>query len=463
MTNPIAIAPKSAPLLGAPIGKLAASTPTAPDFAGLIAVNEPAASGRTIGASPANPMPADLTATPAAIELASELSALLEKLSGLSEKLKDGPLDEIDLDELENLLAGIEILLDRGAPLPLPETPAFAALADLTSALGLDTAESATAPFDALAGLSAEVADNLRETAPELATRLTGLARTLDGHAAAIQSALADEQAIAATSIRHIESETRLNAAATIEEQATATAEQKPAQPAPEITLKDAAPQSDRSLVRDGQQPAPTADARPAQPQSSAATGTAASTAPTAPELETPDGLTIAPPQSQAPTPGTSSAIRPEGALYQRPEVQVNLPHIAAEISRHVQNGTSRFEIKLNPAELGRIDVRMEVDTSGNVVARLAVERSETLDLLQRDQRALERALADAGLDSAKTELEFSLQQGGGNAHDEPEKSPWRTTIAVNAGTDPSITTTNADPNPYMRGYARLDAVNLWV
>src|SRR5690606_21998257 len=36
VTNPIAIAPKSAPLPGAPIGKLAASTPTAPDFAGLI-------------------------------------------------------------------------------------------------------------------------------------------------------------------------------------------------------------------------------------------------------------------------------------------------------------------------------------------------------------------------------------------------------------------------------------------
>lgn len=459
MTNPIAIAPKSAPLPGAPVGKLTANAASAPNFAGLIAVNQPAAPGRTIGASPANPVPTDLSATPAATELASELSALLEKLAGLSEKLKDRPLDEIDLEELENLLAGIETLLDQGAPLPLPETPAFAALTDLASALGLEATESATAPFDALAGLSAKLADNLRETAPELATRLTGLARTLDGHAAAIQTALADEQAIAATSIRHIESETRLNAATTIEEQAAAT-EQKPAQPTPEVSLKDAAPQSDRSLVRDGQASTPTAEARAAQPQTG---GSVAPTAPASPELEAPDGLTIGSAQPQAPTPGTAAAIRPEAALYQRPEVQVNLPHIAAEISRHVQNGTSRFEIKLNPAELGRIDVRMEVDTSGNVVARLAVERSETLDLLQRDQRALERALADAGLDSAKTELEFSLQQGGENAHDEPENSPWRTTIAVDAGTDTSITSTNADPNPYMRGYARLDAVNLWV
>ena len=44
----------------------------------------------------------------------------------------------------------------------------------------------------------------------------------------------------------------------------------------------------------------------------------------------------------------------------------------------------------------------MHVDAAGNVNARLTVERSETLDMFQRDQRSLERALAQAGLDSAR-------------------------------------------------------------
>jgi flagellar hook-length control protein FliK len=429
---------------------------SAPDFAGLIPVDQATAPSRALGASTAHRVPTDLAATPAETELVSELSGLLEKLAGLSDKLKDGPLDEIDLEDLENLLACIETLFDQGAPLPLPESPAFAALSDLATALGVESTDSPTAPLDVLAGLSARIADGLRDEAPDLAARLTGLARALDGHAAAIQTALADEQAIAATSIRHIESETKLNAAATIEEQAGA--EQKPAQPAPDAAPKQTTPPSDRSLVKDGQ-PAPTPEARPAQPQA----GAAAATAPASPELEAPDGLTLGAPQAQTPTSGTSAAIRPEAALYQRPDAQINLPHIAAEISRHVQNGVSRFEIKLNPAELGRIDVRMEVDGSGNVVARLAVERSETLDLLQRDHRALERALADAGLDSAKTELEFSLQQQGGNTHDEPETSPWRTMVSTHTASEPSTPSTNADLNPYMRGYARLDAVNLWV
>src|SRR5690606_27329391 len=128
------------------------------------------------GASTAHQVPADLATTPAETELVSELSSLLEKLAGLSDKLKDRPLDEIDLEELENLLAGVKTLFDQGAPLPLPESPAFAALSDLATALGVESTDSPIAPLDALAGLSARIAEGVREQAPDLAARLTGLA-----------------------------------------------------------------------------------------------------------------------------------------------------------------------------------------------------------------------------------------------------------------------------------------------
>jgi hypothetical protein len=55
--------------------------------------------------------------------------------------------------------------------------------------------------------------------------------------------------------------------------------------------------------------------------------------------------------------------------------------------------------------------VRLDIDRSGQVTARLTVEKAETLDLMQRDQRGLEKALQQAGLDSSKTNLEFSLKQ----------------------------------------------------
>nr|WP_246473105.1 flagellar hook-length control protein FliK [Pelagibacterium limicola] len=135
------------------------------------------------------------------------------------------------------------------------------------------------------------------------------------------------------------------------------------------------------------------------------------------------------------------------------------MPFIAVEIARSIQNGISRFEIRLNPPELGRVDVRLEMDKSGNVIARLAVERSETLDLLQRDQRALERALADAGLDGNKTELEFSLRQDSDGNEQPGDRPTWKASIAA----DPEAVELSAPPPGVARGYARLDAVNLWV
>ncbi|NGP18470.1 flagellar hook-length control protein FliK [Devosia aurantiaca] len=80
-------------------------------------------------------------------------------------------------------------------------------------------------------------------------------------------------------------------------------------------------------------------------------------------------------------------------------------------MARQVEGGNTRFQIRLDPPELGRIDVRLEIDNAGSVSARLTVEKAETLDLMQRDQRGLERALQQAGVDAGKTNLEFSLKQ----------------------------------------------------
>lgn len=462
MTNAISIGARPVPAAVPTKQGAAIQAGGAIDFSSLVALGSLAgteATGR-IGPSPAPSVPTTnpLAGNELAGELGTQLSALLEKLATLSGKLEDGePLDETELDELENLLAGIESLLDQGAPLPPLGSPQLSALAEVAAELGLDV-EEGLGSLDKLAALSTKLAEKLRDEAPEIAARLTEIARSLDGHVATIQSAVADERSQAVVAIKHVESETRLNPAGVI---AAQSGEPDPSDNASAGNQKtDTSGSSERSLVQGEQnsRPAPGSEARSAPQQGGAAGGPAA----TSPQesLETPDGLTVQTGQPQPSVSAPNASARPEAVLYQRPEAQINLPHIAAEISRHVQNGINRFEIRLNPPELGRIDVRMEMDNSGNVVARLAVERSETLDLLQRDQRALERALSEAGLDAAKTELEFSLgQQGSGNDGNDTERLPWRMSI-LDTASPPSQA---AAALPDRTGYARLDAVNLWV
>jgi flagellar hook-length control protein FliK len=109
--------------------------------------------------------------------------------------------------------------------------------------------------------------------------------------------------------------------------------------------------------------------------------------------------------------PAATQAARAIPAAYQAASNPINMAQVAFEMVRQVHQGQSRFSIRIDPPELGRVDVRMHVDSSGNVNARLTVERSETLDMFQRDRGSLERALTQAGLDGAKTNLEFSLKQ----------------------------------------------------
>jgi flagellar hook-length control protein FliK len=88
----------------------------------------------------------------------------------------------------------------------------------------------------------------------------------------------------------------------------------------------------------------------------------------------------------------------------------VPLSGLALEIAASVKNGKSSFEIRLDPADLGRIDVRIDVDRSGQVTSHLTVEKPETLSMLQQDAPQLQRALDDAGLKTGSGGLQFSLR-----------------------------------------------------
>ena len=91
---------------------------------------------------------------------------------------------------------------------------------------------------------------------------------------------------------------------------------------------------------------------------------------------------------------------------------------LAAQIAQRFSDGGRVFDIRLDPPELGRVEVRLEVASDNSVRAVLAAERTETLAELQRSARDLERALAQAGLEVGEDALTFSLSDDGAAAND---------------------------------------------
>jgi flagellar hook-length control protein FliK len=102
------------------------------------------------------------------------------------------------------------------------------------------------------------------------------------------------------------------------------------------------------------------------------------------------------------------------------PATQTALPapdvhSLAVNIATQSQAGAKQFDIRMDPPELGRVDVRLTVDSAGKAQAHLAVDKPQTLELLQKDSGNLARALKDSGVQLSNNGLQFSLKGQGRN------------------------------------------------
>ena len=89
---------------------------------------------------------------------------------------------------------------------------------------------------------------------------------------------------------------------------------------------------------------------------------------------------------------------------------------IAAQFAGAFRNSIDQIRIHLQPAELGHVDVKLELHRDGSVQAVISAQRQDTLDILQRDAKTLERALQDSGLKTDSGSLSFNLRGDGGDA-----------------------------------------------
>jgi len=86
---------------------------------------------------------------------------------------------------------------------------------------------------------------------------------------------------------------------------------------------------------------------------------------------------------------------------------------VSVQISKALSAGNDKISIQLKPADLGRVDVQMEVGQDGRVTAVVTADNKQTLDLLQKDSKDLQQALQQAGLQADDGSLSFNLREQG--------------------------------------------------
>ncbi|WP_043338701.1 flagellar hook-length control protein FliK [Belnapia moabensis] len=147
------------------------------------------------------------------------------------------------------------------------------------------------------------------------------------------------------------------------------------------------------------QRPAEPAKAQPAPPDPLQAM----------PSGLSPSSLTPAAPDSAAPVATASAA---PSAPLPPPARQVAQVTIALAMG---QGQAPRLTVALEPESLGRVEIRIERGAEGEAASvHVLAERPETLALLQRDARELDRTLAQAGIVVASGGTQFGLSSGNG-------------------------------------------------
>jgi flagellar hook-length control protein FliK len=115
---------------------------------------------------------------------------------------------------------------------------------------------------------------------------------------------------------------------------------------------------------------------------------------------------------------------------------------IGAEIAKVLKGEGDGVVIRLDPRELGRIDVRLNFDRDGILRAVLSVDSPAALEMLRRDSGDLTRSLQDAGVRSDGQSLRFDARSGDGAGQGAQQ---WRDARSGNGGSGADTDNFNDD------------------
>jgi hypothetical protein len=163
---------------------------------------------------------------------------------------------------------------------------------------------------------------------------------------------------------------------------------------------------------------------------------------------------------SHADPPAASVAAANSPVANTLQQAPVPLAGVPVLIAGRALAGDHQFDIRLDPPELGRIEVRLKVDKQGQVSSHLIADRPETLALLRRDGDGLERALQDAGLKTTGDGPQFSLRdQSGGqsNAQTDRRSAPAQVPLDNDVGGRELM------PRNYVRLSGRIGGVDIRI
>jgi flagellar hook-length control protein FliK len=130
---------------------------------------------------------------------------------------------------------------------------------------------------------------------------------------------------------------------------------------------------------------------------------------------------------------------------------------LGVEVARKIGEGGEELRVRLNPAEFGRVEVKIAFDDGGTLRATVHAENPAALDLLRRDSADLNQALGDAGVRADAQSFRFeSRTDGQQRQQQQAARQPDQSSGATNFTDEPVVDAALAAYRP-MRTPGRVD------
>ncbi|HEX7759570.1 MAG TPA: flagellar hook-length control protein FliK, partial [Caulobacteraceae bacterium] len=96
---------------------------------------------------------------------------------------------------------------------------------------------------------------------------------------------------------------------------------------------------------------------------------------------------------------------------------------LADQIARRSGGKSAQFDISLDPAGLGKVNVKVRIDTSGQLTAQIAFDNPAAAAEAKARAGDLQQALTQAGFDISQNGLSFQSGGQGGGLGSNPDGS----------------------------------------
>ncbi len=139
------------------------------------------------------------------------------------------------------------------------------------------------------------------------------------------------------------------------------------------------------------------------------------------------------------------------------PTIEAEPEEVVVHVARAATSGKGELQVRLNPAELGSVDVHLEFGDDNTLRVQIRADEGKAIDLLRRHGHELERTLQESGFELTRDAIRYEVGRDSGSEARQGQRDPRELNAAPTGPDHDAAVPTPAPPPPTLEAIRVLD------